>query len=71
MGIRQIDIQIDGITHTIQVNDDDKNAPHYGRVPVEVKEAPAPANKARAPRNKAAKVADKSVEDASDPDASE
>ncbi|WP_425836964.1 hypothetical protein [Microbacterium sp. PA5] len=72
MGIRQVEIMIDGTPHTVQVNDDDKNYPF--RAPAE--KADTPPNKERAPRNKAVKPATKkptapAVEAASDPDASE
>ena len=71
MAIKDIEIEIGGITHTVQVNDDDKNYPVRALRETEEK-AKTPQNKARTPSNKAAKpAADKAVEAASDPDASE
>ena len=77
MAIKEIEIEIDGIPHTVQVNDADTNAAPLGerfaaRSGAKAKE---PENKARTPKNKAAKPAatksDPKVEDASDPGASE
>lgn len=77
MAIKKIEIEIDGIPHTVQVNDADTNAAPLGdrlvaRAGAKHKE---PENKARTPKNKAAKAAEKkldlNVEDASDPGASE
>lgn len=71
MAIKEIEIEIGGITHTVQVNDDDKYAPGFSPAAKEKAAKPA-ADKARTPRNKAAKpAANKAVEAASDPDASE
>lgn len=77
MAIKEIEIEIDGIRHTVQVNDADTGAAPLGdrlaaRSGAKAKE---PENKARTPRNKSAKPAakksDPKVEAASDPGASE
>lgn len=71
MTIKQIEIRIGGLLHTVQVNDAD---PYPLRDGLQSR-AKEPENKARTPKNKAAKPAgkkpDPKVEAASDPDASE
>lgn len=76
MGIKIVEVEINGLPHTVQVNDDDKNAATLA-AQIVAKAKPA-TNKARTPRNKAAKPAANktapapvAVEDASDPGASE
>lgn len=74
MGIREVQIEISGMSHTVQVNDDDKNAAPLGEK-LEQRAAKKTSEKARTPRNKAAKPAANkaasTVEEASDPGASE
>lgn len=79
MSIKQIEIDVNGMPHTVQVNDVDTNAaPLADRFrekavkPAEAK-SKQPANKAKQPANKQASrpKGDSGVEDASDPSASE
>ncbi|ALJ20383.1 hypothetical protein [Microbacterium sp. No. 7] len=65
--MKQYEIQINGIPHTVLLDDEDAAARG-----LTAKAAKPAANKARRPANKAAKPAlSPDVEDASDPDASE
>ncbi|MEV8134299.1 hypothetical protein [Microbacterium aurantiacum] len=52
MGIKNVQVEINGISHVVQVNDDDKNAPK-----ISGKEIEEPKSKSRTPANKAAKPA--------------
>lgn len=78
MGIREVQIDVGGMPHTVQVNDDDKGAAPLGeKIDARAKSPSKPSAKATTPRNKAVKptanktAAATAIEDASDPDASE
>jgi hypothetical protein len=79
MGIKEVEVTLGGMAHTVQINDADKNFEVRKDAPKSesTEKAKEPANKSRAPQNKAAKPAAKkpaaktAVEAASDPDASE
>lgn len=73
MSIKQIEIDVNGMAHTVQVNDADTNAAPLAARFREKAVKPAE-TKGRKPANKAVKPASKAdsgVEDASDPSASE